>query len=98
MSFAWVCRAEKNLVFIKTATHHLQLGNIWVVLSPARDCWNCCIQIMESWVFSHYTAVSPSGAGIDSFAGFSPEAVQLSTADSLIQGPVSLQAWIEGLL
>ena len=98
MSLAWVCRVQKKLVFIVTATHPLQLGNIWEVLSPAKHCWNCCIQMMESWVFSHYTAVSPLEAGTDSFAGFSAEAVQLSTADSLIQGPVSLQAWPRGLL
>jgi hypothetical protein len=54
--------------------------------------------MMESWVFGHNTAISPLGAGIDSFAGFSAVAVQLSTSDSLIQGPVSLQAWPKDLL
>jgi hypothetical protein len=86
------------VVFIVTATHLPLLGNISEVLSPARHCWNCCIQTLESWVFGHNTAVSPSEAGNDSFADSSAVADQLSTADSLIQRPASLQAWPKGLL
>jgi hypothetical protein len=98
VSFAWVCREQKNLVFIVTTKHPLQLENIWEVLSPTELRWHCCILTLENFVYGHNTVVSPSGAGTDSFAGFSSVAFQLSTADSLIQGPASLQAWPKGPL
>ena len=100
MSLAWVCRPENNRVFIVTAaTHHLQLRNIWEVLLPTEHRWHLLIQILvENWVFVHNIAVSPSGAGINSFADFSAIALQISNADFLFQGPVSRQAWLKDLL
>jgi hypothetical protein len=76
-SLAWVCRPEKNLVFIVTATHHLQPKSIWEVLSLTGHRWHLWIKFLENWVFGHNTTVSPSGADIDSFADFSDIALQL---------------------
>ena len=56
------------MVFTTTTTHPLQLINIWKVLSPTEYLGHCLMQTLEGWVCGHNTAVSPLGAGIDSFA------------------------------